>query len=158
MLLLDDTKFFQSRRFKWLRYFVAASVVIFYFGKLVYNIAIEAVYVSQYGPFARGARFIFGFDDLIVALLPAAVLVSDFEVISTPKTHRLLRTTCIIVCIIAILTGFLYLLQVTHMLDLNYFELGIAAHILRHITIFFAAIYFYNRITLLEAEEDIIND
>ena len=44
------------------------------------------------------------------------------------------------------------------MLDFDYFEIGLAGHILRQITIFFAAVYLYNRIILLKTEADITND
>ncbi len=157
MLLLDDTLFFQSRRFRWLRYFVAASVVCFYSGKLFYNIVIEAYYLNQNRPVARSSAFVFGLDDLIVALIPAAILISELEIIAKPKTYRLLRTVCIIVGVIAMLSGSFFLREIIHMLDFDYFEIGLAAHILRQVLIVFAAIYLYHRITIQKSETDIIN-
>ena len=153
MLLLDDRFFFKSRRVRWLRYFVAASVVCFYFGKVFYNFVIEASYVNQHGPFARSSAFSFGLDDLIIALIPAAILVSELEIIAKPKTYHLLRAVCIIVGVIAMLGGYFYIREIIHMLDFDYFEIGLAAHILRQVTIFFAAIYLYHRIKIQIPEE-----
>ena len=158
MLQLDDTLFFQSRRFRWLRYLVAASVVCFYFAKVLYSIVIEAYYLSQNGPAARSSDFVFGLDDLIVALIPAAILISELEILAKPKTYHFLRMVCIMVGVIAMLSGCFFLREVAHMLDFDYFEIGLAAHILRQITIFFAAVYLYNRIILLKTEADITND
>ena len=154
MLLLDDTLFFQSRRFKRLRFFVAASVVCFYFGKVVYNIGIEAYYLNQNEQVIRNADFVFGLDDLLIALIPAAILISELEIMANPKTYLLLRTVCIIIGIIAILGGYFYLREILHMLHFHYFEIGMAAHILRQLTIVFAAFYLYHRIILRLPEED----
>ena len=158
MLLLDDTLFFQSRRFIWLRYFVAASVVCFYFAMFFYHIVIRALYVSQNGPFARSSDFVFSLNHMLVALIPAAILISEFEVVAKPKSYRLLRAVCIVVGVLAVMGAYSYLREIAHMLDLDYFEISLAAHVMRQITIFFAAIYLYNRITLRKSEAGIIND
>lgn len=157
MLLLDDTLFFQSRRFRWLRYFVAGSVLCFYFGKFFYSMVIHDYFVSQNGPVAKSSDFVFSFYDLIVALIPAAILLSELEIVARPKTYQLLRAVCIVVGLIGMIGTYFYLREIAPMLDFDYFEIGLAAHILRQITIFFAAIYLYNRITLLTSEADIIN-
>ena len=154
---LDETSFLDSRRFRLLRYFVATCVVCFYFGKLFYNIVIEAYYVSQNGPSARSATFVFGLDDLIVALIPIAVLISELRIVTKPKTYHLLRTVCIIVGLIAMISGFLFLREIVNLLDYCCFEIGIAAYILRQVSIVLAAIYLYHCITIRESETDIIN-
>jgi len=154
MLLLDDTLFFQSRRFRRLRFFVAASVMCFYFGKVVYNIGIEAYFLNQNEPVLRNADFVFGLDDLLIALLPAAILISEPKIIANPKTYLFLRAVCIIIGIIAILSGYFYLREILHMLHFYYFEIGMAAHILRQLTIVFAAYYLYNRIIIRVPKED----
>ncbi len=99
----------------------------------------------------------FGLDDLIFALIPAAILISELEVVAKPKTYGLLRSVCIIVGLIAMLSGFFFLREITHMLDFDYFEISLAAHVLRQLTVFLAAIYLYNRITIREIETDIYN-
>ena len=157
MLLLDDTLFFQSRRFRWLRYLVAGSVLFFYFGKFFYSMVVQAYFMAQNGPVARSSEFVFGFNDLIVALLPAAILISELEVVAKPKTYHFLRAVCIAVGVIGMIGTYFYLREISPMLDLDYFEIGLAAHIMRQVTIFFAAIYLYNRITLRKSEADIIN-
>ena len=141
MLLLDDRLFFKSRRFRWLRYVVATTVVCFYFCKVFYNFIFEAYYLNQNGPFARSSAFVFGLDDLIIALILAAILISELEIIAKPKTYHLLRAVCIIVGVIAMLGGYAFLREIIHMLDFDYFEIGLAAHIIRQLTIVFAAIY-----------------
>ena len=156
-MILDDTLFFQSRRFRWLRYFVAASVLCFYFGKFFYGIVIHAYFVSQNGPFARSSDFVFGFYDLIVAMLPAAILISELEVVAKPKTYHLLRAVCITVGVIGMIGTYFYLREIAHMLDYRYFEIGLAAHIMRQITVVFAAVYLYHRIMPHRSETDIIN-
>lgn len=155
MLLLDDTLFFRSRRFRWLRYLVAASVPAFYFGRFFYTIVVEAYYVSQHGAIVRSADFVFGRDNLIMALVTAAILISELEVVAKPKTYLMLRLVCIIIGVIAMLSGCIFLLEMTHMFDYRYFETAIAAHIMLQISVFFAAIYLYNRIILRTPEADI---
>jgi hypothetical protein len=151
---LERTSFSQSRRFRWLRYFMAAGVVCFYFGKFFYGVVIEAYYLSQSGPVAMSSTYAFSLDDLIVALIPAAVLISEFEVVAKLRTYYILRAVCIIVGMIAILGGFFFLQDAIHLLDYNSFDIGLAAFILRQASIVLAAIYFYHRISVRSSEAD----
>ncbi len=151
---LYGTTFFDNRRLRLLRYFIATCVVCFYFGKFFYNITIEAYYISQNGPFAKSSTFVFGFDDLIVALIPIAILISEIEIVTKPKAYHLLRAVCIVVGVIAMIGGYYFFREIVHSFDYSYFEIGMAAYILRQISIVLVAIYVYHRITVREPEAD----
>jgi len=153
----DGTLFFRSRRFKWLRYYIAAFVICFYFGIFFYNMVIHAYYVSQNGPFASSSAFAFGFNELIVALIPATILISELEVLARPKTYRLLRAICIVVGVMAMLSGCFFLHEIKHLLDFKYFKIDLAAHILRQVLIVFATTHLYHSIIIREPKVDAIN-
>ena len=150
----EGTSFFISRRFKWLCYLVAASVVCFYFGSFFFKVIAQAQHRGLDGPMAWNTNYAFGLDDLVLALIPAAILISEFKVVTGPRTYHVLRVICIGVGIIAALSCFFFLREILHLLNFDSFELGLAAFVLRQISIILAATLFYHRISIHGSEAD----
>ena len=144
----------EGRRFKRLRYGLAGSVVAFYIGKLAYGIVIDLPSLKDGGPSVRNTVYAFGLNDLIIALLPAAVLTAEFEFVTDARSGRILRAACVVAGIAAILGAALLLREKYHLLEYGYFEIGLLAHTLRQALIVLAVVHVFHSIRVQDSSAE----
>ena len=141
----------EGRRFKRLRYGLAASVVAFYIGKLAYGIVIDLPSLKNAGPSVRNTVYAFGLNDLIMALLPAAVLITEFEIVTDTRSGRVLRAACVVAGVAAMLGAALLLREKYYLLEYGHFEIGLLAHTLRQALIVLAVVHVFHCIQIQDS-------